>query len=77
MSNDSTLKGFVNLNMRHANHCKAFTQFLFAFFKQSHLCVHSLRTVNILREVLMIAELSGGSLQHILFKNTIIAQGLR
>ena len=77
MSNYSTLKGFLNLNMRHANHCKAFTQFLFAFFKQSHLCVHSLRTVNILGEVLMIAELSGGSLQHILFKNTIIAQGLR
>ena len=77
MSNDSTLKGFVNLNMRPANQCKAFTQFLFAFFKQSHLCVHSLRTVNILGEVLMIAELSGGSLQHILFKNTIIAQGLR
>ena len=59
------------------NQCKAFTQFLFVIFKKSHPGVHSLKTVNILGEVLMIAELLGGSLEHVLSKNTIIAQGLR
>ena len=59
------------------NQCKAFTQFLFVIFKKSHPGVHSLKTVNILGGVLMIAELLGGSLQNVLLKNTIIAQGLR
>ena len=59
------------------NQCKAFKQFLFVIFKKSHPGVHSLKTVNILGEVLMIAELLGGSLQNVLLKNTIIAQGLR
>ena len=51
--------------------------FFLRFLNNHTFVTHIVRTVNILGEVLMIAELSGGSLQHVLFKNTIIAQGLK